>query len=229
MKFNRTLPSVKNIINKHWDILQIDRNIKDSFTNKPVIAYRRNKNLRDFIGSNTIENNTKVIKRISSNGRKIGKCQPCFGRAGNLCCQQIKTTSTFKSDITEKVYNIFHDVNCKSTNLIYLMECTLCERKQYVGKCEWSFNRRINSHRNDVWRVEGPPCDKHFQQENHDFNKHAKFTVIEKIEKPPLDKKELRKLLELKEDKWMTRLQTVMPNGLNISLNYPQDITGVIK
>ena len=109
------------------------------------------------------------------------------------------------------------------------MECTLCERKQYVGKCEWSFNRRINSHRNDVWRVDGPPCDKHFQQENHDFNKHAKFTVIEKIEKPPLDKKELRKLLELKEDKWMTRLQIVMSNGLNISLNYPQDITGVIK
>lgn len=108
------------------------------------------------------------------------------------------------------------------------MECTLCEKKQYVGKCEWSFNRRINSHRNDVWRVDGPPCDKHFQLPNHDFNKHAKFTIIEALENPPKDKIQLRNLLELKEDKWMARLQTIIPKGLNISLNYPQNMTGVI-
>ena len=108
------------------------------------------------------------------------------------------------------------------------MECTLCEKKQYVGKCEWSFNRRRNSHRNDVWRVDGPPCDKHFQLPNHDFNKHAKFTIIEALENPPKDKIQLRNLLELKEDKWMARLQTIIPKGLNISLNYPQNMTGVI-
>ncbi len=109
------------------------------------------------------------------------------------------------------------------------MECTLCEGKQYVGKCEWTMNRRINSHRNDVWRTEGPPCDKHFQLEGHDFNTHARFTIIEKIERPPTDKKELRSLLEKKEDKWMKRLQTVMPNGLNIAYNYPQYLTGCIR
>ena len=90
-------------------------------------------------------------------------------------------------------------------------------------------NRRINSHRNDVWRVEGPPCDKHFQQPDHIFNKHAQFKVIEKIEKPPESKRDLRLLLEQKEDKWMVRLKTVMPNGLNIGFNYPQNITGCIK
>ena len=98
-----------------------------------------------------------------------------------------------------------------------------------MGKYERTFNRRINSHRNDVWRLEGPPCDKHFQLPNHNFNNHARFTIIEALEKPPNDKKELRKLLELKEDKWMTRLQTVMPKGLNISLNFPQEMTGVVR
>ena len=109
------------------------------------------------------------------------------------------------------------------------MECTLCPKKQYVGKCEWTFNRRINSHRNDVWRADGPPCDKHFQLPNHNFNEHAKFTIIEKIERPRSEKKELRLLLKLKEDKWMERLQTVRPKGLNVSLNYPQQMTGAIK
>ena len=117
---------------------------------------------------------TKKTKKLNT-----GKFQPCFGRSGNLCGKQIKTTTSFKSDNTGKVYDIYHNVNCKLSNLIYLMECTLCEKKQYVGKCEWSFNRRINSHRNDVWRVDGPPCDKHFQLPNHYFNKHAKFTIIE--------------------------------------------------
>ena len=109
------------------------------------------------------------------------------------------------------------------------MECILCKGKQYIGKSEWSLNRRINLHRNDVWRIEGPPCDKHFQENDHDFNLHAKFTIIEKIEHPPPDKLKLRSQLEHKEDAWMLRLKTISPYGLNISLNYPQDATGCLN
>ena len=42
-------------------------------------------------------------------------------------------------------------------------------------------NLRINTHENDVWRADGPPCDKHFQNPRHKFNEHAKFSIIEKI------------------------------------------------
>ena len=91
---------------------------------------------------------------------------------GNLCCEQVKDTEDFKSNVTGKEYKIFHTVNCKSTFLIYLMECSIC-KIQYVGKSEWRLNRRINQHRNDVWRIDGPPCDKHFQKQDHDFTKHA--------------------------------------------------------
>ena len=224
IKYNRTLPSLSKIINKNWNILQIDRNIKETFKERPIIAFRRNKNLRDLLGSNKIENDTKQIG--TKKQRSTGSCKPCLARAGNLCCKQLKHSSTFQSDNTKKVYDILHEVNCKSTNVIYLMECILCKNHQYVGKSEWSMNRRINSHRNDVWRNEGPPCDKHFQKEGHNFNEHAKFTIIEKIEKYTTDKIYLRKLLEHKEDLWMMRLKTVMPDGLNISLNYPQNATG---
>ena len=222
--YNRTNPPVKDIIMKHWNILQIDRNISDSFKDQPILAFKRNKNLRDIIGSNNIVDNQKIPHQQRKPMK--GTCQPCLGRSGNLCCKQIKNTSTFTSDNTGKTYNIFHKVNCKSTNVIYLMECSLCKGKQYVGKSEWSVNRRINLHRNDVWRIEGPPCDKHFQLPGHEFNKHAKFTVIEKIENPPQDKLKIRSILEHKEDKWMLRLNTITPHGLNIGLNYPQDTTG---
>ena len=109
------------------------------------------------------------------------------------------------------------------------MECELCPGKQYVGKCETQLNTRINAHRSDVWRTNGPPCDKHFQLDGHSFNTHARFTIIEKIEKPPNNKNDLRALLENKEDVWMKRLQTLEPHGLNITYNYPQKLTGCIK
>ena len=108
------------------------------------------------------------------------------------------------------------------------MECCLCEKSQYVGKSEYSVNLRINTHRNDVWRTDGPPCDKHFQMPGHNFNTHAKFTLIEEVYNKSLSKLKIRSLLEHREDFWILKLQTLSKQGLNTSLNYPQDTTGSI-
>ena len=65
------------------------------------------------------------------------------------------------------------------------MDCILCN-KQYVGKVETSFNissnhRKVieNNHRKDVKKVDAIMACKHFQQESHNFNKHAKFIIID--------------------------------------------------
>ena len=59
--YNRTLPDLGAIINKHWNILQIDPKMKEKFSDRPILAYRRCKNLRDIIGSNKFSNN-KVVR-----------------------------------------------------------------------------------------------------------------------------------------------------------------------
>ena len=56
------------------------------------------------------------------------------------------------------------------------MECSLCEKSQYVGNSEYSLNLRMNTHRDKVWRTDGPPCDKYFQMRGRNFNNLAKFT-----------------------------------------------------
>ena len=61
------------------------------------------------------------------------------------------------------------------------MECCLCEKSQYIEKFKYSVNLRRNAHRNDVWRTDGPTCDKHFHMSGHNFNGHAKFTIIEEV------------------------------------------------
>ena len=61
------------------------------------------------------------------------------------------------------------------------MACRLCEKSQYVGKSKYSLNLRIITHRNDVWRADSPPCDKHFQMPGHNFNAHSKFTITKEV------------------------------------------------
>ena len=62
----------------------------------------------------------------------------------------------------------------------------------------------------------------------HNFNDHAKFTIIEDVYNKSLSKFKIRSLLEHREDFWILKLQTISLQDLNISLNFPQDTTGSI-
>ena len=84
----------------------------------------------------------------------------------------------------------------------------------------------MNTHGNDVWKTDGPPCDKHFQMLDHSFSVRAKFTIIEEVYNKPLSKCKIRSLLEQREDYCILKLHTLSLQELNISLNYPQDTTG---
>ena len=45
----------------------------------------------------------------------------------------------------------------------------------------------------------GPPCYKNFQMPGHNFNTHAKFTIIEEVYNKSLSKLKIRSLLEHRE------------------------------
>ena len=61
--------------------------------------------------------------------------------------------------------------------------------------------------------------EQHFYSNGHDFNKNAKFTIIEL--KNALEN--IMVIIETHKDKWIKCLQTLTPNGFNIKLNYPQN------
>ena len=215
--YNKQLPPVQKIINQHWHLLQTQKDIAPSFAERPVVAYRRNKNLRDLIGQMHLSRGKKIIKTrkpTTNNG-----CKACLTTSRNQCCRHITSTKTFKSHNTGEELTILHNLNCKSKNCIYLGHCVLCKGSQYVGKSEPPANLRINTHRHDVTSSNGCPFDKHFALPGHDFNKHARFTLIEQINDRNMSKSETRRLLEDREDYWMTRLRTLQPEGMNDHLN----------
>ena len=70
-------------------------------------------------------------------------------------------------------------------------------------------NIRFNGHRSDArlrpYRTE---LDAHFSNNDCDFNEDLEVTILEQVSGS-------QHLREHKEDKWMTRLNTVHPYGLN--------------
>ena len=214
--YNRTLPKIKSIVDKHWHVLQVNPELKERFQSSPIIAFRKNKNLKQIIGSNTTEHNKKLIR---SSNKINGKSSPCLSKTRTLCCKQVISTTSFKSNQTNRIFKIFHNINCKSTFLIYLLECNICNI-QYVGKSETTFNIRLNNHRKDVKDPNALPADKHFTLPGHDFNRNAKFTLIEKLTNTNKGAIEtLKERLKNRENFWIIKLRIFTPNGLNQELN----------
>ena len=195
--------------------MKINKELEKSFENFPTFAFKRPRNLKNLIGGNTLINNK--VKR-NNTPFKVEKCKPCYSRKNSLCCKQVIKTSEFTSQITKENFQIYHELNCKSKLLIYLMECVIC-KKQYIGKSETSFNIRLNNHRSDVSDTKAIPACRHFTNAGHDFNEHAKFILIECINKTDKDKETVQSILKKRENFWIKKLKTLKPNGFNQELN----------
>ena len=61
---------------------------------------------------------------------------------GNLCCEQILIINVFTSFITGQLFEIFHQLTCKSHSLIYLPQCREF-LLQFVGKTEIDINIKL--------------------------------------------------------------------------------------
>ena len=54
-KYNNQLPNIGKAIDDNWNHLHINSKISSAFTDKPIVAYKRNDNLRSLIGQHEKE------------------------------------------------------------------------------------------------------------------------------------------------------------------------------
>ena len=98
------------------------------------------------------------------------------------------------------------------------MECIL-RNKQYVGKADTNFNRRLNNHWEDVKKVDTVMAFKHFQQGSHNFNKHAKFMNVDQWTNTSKSKETLTQQLIERENLLILKLDTLCPKGTRMGLS----------
>ena len=90
--YSPTLPNIREIINKHWHILNINNAFRNVFKATPVIAFRKNTLLKQIIGSDTISHKQNLLK-VKQNVTE-GEYIPC-NTSRWLSCQQIIATTKF--------------------------------------------------------------------------------------------------------------------------------------
>ena len=59
-KYNKGLPNIRNVFESNWHKLQINEKLAETIEDKPILAFRRNRKLRDILGGMRLENNEKL-------------------------------------------------------------------------------------------------------------------------------------------------------------------------
>ena len=76
----------------------------------------------------------------------------------------------------------------------------------------------INNHSKYTKKPNSILACKNFQEQGPNFNKHAKFIIIDKLVNLHGSKKVLLDLLVVRKNFWIQKLKSLVPFGLNLEL-----------
>ena len=184
----------------HDSVLHTSARMRQASPTVPVVGERNCRNLRSLL----------MPTRLPSHDQEAPGCFTCQKRCV-VCKEHMLQTDTFTSDTTQETFKIKQHLTCDSSNVIYLLFCSKCKQAQYVGETKNTLKTRFYMHRNHIKQNTGT-CTlvtRHFNQPNHTVT-DMKCIVIEQIEGKS------GTIRQSREKKWMDRLQTVTPKGLNI-------------
>lgn len=124
----------------------------------------------------------------------------------------MNTTNTLTNQQINKTVYV-DGGNATDSNVVYAAECTK-HHLIYVGQTKQQLNDRFRGHRSDITcypdRCELP---NHFHTNDCDFEKDLSVTILEQHVTGS------REIREFHEDKWILRLGTLRPNGMNAHVN----------
>lgn len=210
--YNRTLPDMKSLINKHWSMLGTNTKCEQVFNMKPQIVYKRSKNLTDILVR--AKYRSGEVNQASRNIiKEVTKCFSCSW------CSKLKEGSAFTSITTGKEYKIYHKMTCTSPWVIYLCYCKK-HNKQYIGKSKPQLNIRMNNNRNHL-RIGKRDCklvQHYIDSTTCEFEEDLEIMPIEQIMMPTHNEDDIEKkarILKEREIFWQHALKTFEPNGFN--------------
>ena len=145
-----------------------------------------------------------MTKNMQSENIQDAGCFKC--RKGcKVSCKVMKETNYFRSNNTQRTYQIMQRLDCDSSFLIYLATCLRCGG-QYVGKSTTSFKKRHSNHKKEIETGRGG-LGNHFGGERACSYQDIQFILIEGVKEGD------NKLLERREKFWLYQLRSFRENG----------------
>ena len=145
VEFHPALKEINGIVEALWPILETSERMRDVFGSRPIVSYKRPKNLKDSL----VRSKVKKAREVSVGMSKCNKSR----------CQICNYVDEAKEFLEGKVkYYINYNFDCDSAGVIYLIYCRKCGKK-YVGSTITSFRKRFNNHKSSMNRYgRGTSC-----------------------------------------------------------------------
>ena len=215
MTYNPRNPNLIQIIRKYWPLLHTNRTLHRLFPNEPMIAFRRETNLRDMLVRAKIEYppsiNEKRMYKLRNTTCPVITCKYCKYIRKDQSVQSSFMCAPYKTRVECRI-------SCLTTNVVYCITCQKC-KTQYVGETKRQLKRRMYEHLRQIdkygqFNVQTTPVSEHFNQV---CKRPAKLTfqVLETIKADP----QLERTTDLRrrrETYWILTLRTIEPFGMNI-------------
>ena len=172
--YDPRLPDLQALQRKHWRSMTEDDYLKSVFPQPPLLAFRRQKNISDFLIRARLPPVLSPYPR-----RKIFGMKKCGKQC--LICPYIKNGKTI--DGPNFKWTINNSMNCKNqTNIIYMIECNIANCKsRYIGETERNLHDRVCEH---IGYIRTKKTDKstgnHFNLPGHSLA-NMTVTIIEKV------------------------------------------------
>ena len=207
--YNPANPPIKEVIKSNWDILGKSKTSRPLLESETVFGLRRNKNLSYQL--------VRASTSTEQTGEKLVAVRPC--KQPTMCryCPKQNSSGSFICKTNSQRPTSMINTNCQSTNCIYLITCCNCGI-QYVGKTKNKILTRFNSHHYDISHNSDTTVARHFNK----CPRHApaKFdglsiSILSFIRAPP-DTKFGQAERDKEEKRWIHRLSSVVPRGLNL-------------
>ena len=172
LTFDPRLPNIQNIQAKHWrSMVGQDPYLSEVFTQPPLTAFRRQKNLRDHLIRAKVPSEPKPYPQRKQRGmRKCGK--------NCTACPYIREVKSLNINNTE--WKINQSLDCNISNCVYLIQCKKCNMK-YVGETKRILKFRLADHRGYVNNLdETQATGKHFNSPGHSLS-DLSIVILEKV------------------------------------------------
>ena len=157
-----SLPSIPQIVNKHYRALIQNPTMAETFKNAPMVAYKRPRNIKDYLVKTKLPPPATRPKRILPGMHKCNRRRTC------LICPYIKEGRRFKSNFSSKSVEINRHHTCEAQNCIHLIQCKKCNQ-QYIGEAK-NFYIWTLKHIGDARNCRDNAIGEHFNSPGHSMS-----------------------------------------------------------
>ena len=165
----------------------------------PVVGERNPRSMRSLLMPSALP---QVGPTLEQTG--VVRC----GDGCVICREHLVEGRFFSSSTTGERFTVRHSMNCRSSNIIYLLYCQHCHGAQYVGETKNTLRTRFYLHRSHISKNMGTHVTKHFNSQGHTLQ-DMKCMPIEQILSDSHAHRHKR------EQFWICKLKTRHPQGLN--------------